>query len=121
MRLGQPIDTLSGGECQRLKLAGHLASSRKTRCLFILLEPSIGLHRADVEQLLTCFGRLLETGHSLLLIEHQPDIIRCADHIIDLGPGAGAAGGCVVAVGTPEEIVRVGASPTGQWLRKALK
>ncbi len=118
LRLGQPIDTLSGGECQRLKLAGHLATSRKARCLFILLEPSTGLHRADVEHLLACLQRLLETGHSLLVVEHHPDIIKYADHVIDLGPGAGAAGGRVVAIGTPEEVAQVPESYTGQWLRK---
>ncbi len=121
LRLGQPIDTLSGGECQRLKLAGHMATSRKSRCLFILLEPSTGLHRADVEHLLACLQRLLETGHSLLVIEHHPDIIKYADHVIDLGPGAGVAGGRVVATGTPEEVAQVAESYTGQWLRKTLK
>jgi excinuclease ABC subunit A len=120
LRLGQPMDTLSGGECQRLKLAGHLASSRKPRCLFILLEPTNGLHLADVQQLLACFQRLLETGHSLLVVEHHLDVIKCADYVIDLGPGAGAAGGCLVAAGTPEEIARVAESHTGQCLRKVL-
>lgn len=120
LRLGQPVETLSGGEAQRLKLAGHLASSRKPRCLFILLEPTTGLHPADVEQLLACFQHLLETGHSLLVIEHDLDIIKCADHVIDLGPGAGAAGGRVVATGTPEEVAQVLESYTGQWLRRVL-
>jgi excinuclease ABC subunit A len=121
LRLGQPIDTLSGGEAQRLKLAGHLASSRKPRCLFILLEPTIGLHPADVQQLLACFDRLLQTGHSLLVVEHDLNIIKSADYIIDLGPGAGPAGGRVVATGTPEEVARVSESHTGRWLRKVLE
>ena len=120
LRLGQPMDTLSGGEAQRLKLAGHLASRRGTRCLFILLEPTIGLHLADIEQLLATLQRLLETGHSLLLVEHHLDIIKCADHVIDLGPGAGAAGGRVVAAGTPEQVAQVRESITGAWLRTVL-
>ncbi len=120
LRLGQPADTLSGGECQRLKLAGHLASSRKPRTLYILLEPSAGLHPADVARLLDCFDRLLEAGHSLLLVEHNLDILKCADRIIDLGPGAGPAGGRVVATGTPEEVAQVEASATGQALQQIL-
>ena len=120
LRLGQPADTLSGGECQRLKLAGHLASSRKARCLFLLLEPTIGLHPADVADLLECCDRLLDTGHSLILVEHNLDVIGSADHIIDLGPGAGPLGGRVVAVGTPEEVAAVAESATGACLRKVL-
>src|SRR5207237_10725686 len=108
-------------ECQRLKRAGHLSSSRKPRSLFILLEPTSGLHLADVQQLLACFQRLLKTGHSLLVIEHNLEVIKCADHVIDLGPGAGAEGGRVVATGTPEEVAQVAQSHTGQWLRKVLE
>ncbi len=114
------MDTLSGGESQRLKLAGHLTSRRGTRCLFILLEPTTGLHLADVEQLLETLQRLLETGHSLLLVEHHLDVIKCADHVIDLGPGAGASGGRVVAAGTPEEVAQSPDSVTGAWLRTVL-
>jgi excinuclease ABC subunit A len=121
LRLGQPIDTLSGGEGQRLKLAGHLAASRKPRCLFILFEPTTGLHLADIENLLACLQRLLETGHSVLVVEHHLDVIKCADHVIDLGPGAGPAGGRVVAAGTPEDIAGVAASYTGQALRPLLQ
>jgi excinuclease ABC subunit A len=102
--LGQPADTLSGSECQCLKLAGHLAFSKKPRCLFILCEPTTGLHMADVERLLECFDRLLATGNSLIVTEHNRDVIQCADHVIELGPGAGASGGRIVAAGTPEEI-----------------
>jgi excinuclease ABC subunit A len=120
VRLGQATDTLSGGECQRLRLAGHLAASRKPRTLFLFDEPTAGLHPADVARLLTCFERLLDTGHSLIVVEHHLDLIKCADHIIDLGPGAGAAGGSVVAAGTPEDVARVAASVTGQWLRRVL-
>jgi excinuclease ABC subunit A len=120
IRLGQPADTLSGGECQRLKLAGHLASSRKPRCLFLLDEPTAGLHPADVARLLDCFDRLLETGHSLVVTEHNLDVIKCADYVIDLGPGAAAEGGRLVAAGTPEEVAAVEASHTGRWLRTVL-
>jgi excinuclease ABC subunit A len=120
IRLGQPADTLSGGEAQRLKLAGHLAASRKPRCLFLLDEPTAGLHPADVAHLLDCFHRLLQMGHSLIVVEHDLDVIKCADHVIDLGPGAAAAGGQVVAAGTPEEVAAVPASFTGQWLRRVL-
>jgi excinuclease ABC subunit A len=120
LRLGQPADTLSGGECQRLKLAGHLASHRKPRCLFLLDEPTTGLHVADVARLLDCFDRLLETGHSLIVVEHNLDVIKCADQVIDLGPGAGAEGGRVVATGTPEEVAAHPTSVTGRWLRSVL-
>ncbi len=121
LRLGQPADTLSGGEAQRLKLAGHLAASRKPRCLFLLDEPTTGLHPADVAHLLDSFDRLLQTGHSLIVVEHDLDVIKSADHVIDLGPGAAAAGGRVVAAGTPEEVAAVPESVTGRWLRRALE
>ncbi len=116
LRLGQPVDTLSGGEAQRLKLAGHLAASRKPHCLFLLIEPSAGLHPADVQRLQGSLHRLLDAGHSLVLVEHDIDVIRGADHVIDLGPEAGAAGGRIVAAGTPEEVAQVEASATGRWL-----
>jgi excinuclease ABC subunit A len=118
LRLGQPTDSLSGGEGQRLKLAGHLAASRKPRCLFVLIEPSAGLHPADVQRLLDCFDRLLATGHSLLVVEHNLDVIQCADHVIDLGPGAGPEGGTIVAAGTPEQVAACEASVTGRYLRE---
>jgi excinuclease ABC subunit A len=120
LRLGQAADTLSGGESQRLKLAGHLASSRRPRCLFLLDEPTTGLHPADVSRLLDCFDRLLQTGHSLIVVEHDLDVIKCADYVIDLGPGAGAEGGRVVAEGTPEEVAEAPESQTGRWLRRVL-
>jgi excinuclease ABC subunit A len=121
VRLGQATDTLSGGESQRLKLAGHLASSRKPRCLFILIEPTAGLHPADTQCLLDCFDRLVQTGHTVLVIEHNLDMIKCADYVIDMGPGAGPDGGRVVATGTPKEIVEVAASQTGHWLLQVLQ
>lgn len=116
LRLGQRLDTLSGGEAQRLKLAGHLASSRKPRTLFLLIEPASGLHPADVARLLDCFDRLLEAGHSLLLVEHDLDVIAAADHLVDLGPGGGPHGGRLVAVGTPEEVAGNENSATGRAL-----
>src|SRR5262249_56705697 len=118
LRLGQPADTLSGGESQRLKLAGHLASSRRPRCLFLLDEPTTGLHPADVARLLDCFDRLLQTGHSLIVVEHDLDVIKSADYVIDLGPGAGADGDRVIAEGTPEEGANVEESYTGQALQR---
>ncbi len=121
LRLGQPADTLSGGECLRLKLAGCLALNRKPRCLFLFDEPCAGSHPADVVRLLDCLDSLLQTGHSLIAIEHNLDLIKCADHVIDLGPDAGAAGGRVVAQGTPEEVARVEQSHTGRCLRRTLK
>ena len=93
LRLGQPADTLSGGECQRLKLAGHLASSRKSRCLFLLLEPTIGLHPADVARLLECFDHLLEAGHSLIVVEHNLDVDQMCRSRHRSGPRGGPMGG----------------------------
>jgi excinuclease ABC subunit A len=110
LRLGQAADTLSGGESQRLKLAAHLASGRKPRSLFVLLEPSAGLHPADVQTLLDCFDRLLAAGHSLIVVGHDLDIIRCADHVIDLDDGR------IVASGSPEEVAQVAESQTGRCL-----
>ena len=115
--LGQPATTLSGGESQRLKLASFLASSSKSHTLFLLNEPTIGLHAADVAKLLACFKDLLDAGQSLIVIEHNLDIIRSADYIVDLGPEAGDAGGEIVAVGTPEQIAANQNSITGRFLK----
>lgn len=114
--LGQPADTLSGGEAQRLKLAAFLARAARARTLFIIDEPTTGLHPADLARLVDCLGLLLAGGHSLITIEHNLDFVRCADYVIDLGPGAGAAGGRIVATGIPEEVARVPESITGQFL-----
>lgn len=132
VRLGQSATTLSGGEAQRVKLAAHLASIRTigsgkpevkkvgSRVLYILDEPTTGLHFADVATLLQAFRKLIEGGGSLLVIEHNMDVIKCADWVIDMGPEGGAAGGRVVATGTPEEVARVPESYTGRWLRPVL-
>jgi excinuclease ABC subunit A len=116
--LGQPATTLSGGESQRLKLAAILGAARRARTLFLIDEPTRGLHPADVVHLLTCFDRLLAIGHSLVVIEHDLAVIRAADHIIDLGPEAGAAGGRIVATGAPADVAAVPESLTGQCLRR---
>jgi excinuclease ABC subunit A len=127
LRLGQPASTLSGGEAQRLKLARYLATSPaamtraagRSRTLFLLDEPTTGLHPADTLKLLDALGSLLDLGHSLIVIEHSPEIMASADWIIDLGPGAGDAGGRVVGAGTPEEIARLD-TPTGRVLATVL-
>ncbi|MFI4874149.1 MAG: excinuclease ABC subunit A, partial [Blastopirellula sp. JB062] len=120
LRLGQPANTLSAGEAQRLKLAGYLASSKRGRTLFLLDEPTTGLHFADIAQLLDCFNSLLQVGHSLIVVEHNLHMMMAADYIIDMGPGAADEGGEVVAVGTPEEIAENNNSRTGQALAEAL-
>lgn len=120
IRLGQPIKTLSGGELQRLQLAAHFTHSRKRPSLFILNEPTSGLHPHDVRQLIECFDTLLSYGHSLLVIEHNLHLVAIADYVIDLGPEAGERGGTVVAQGLPEEIARCPASITGEFLRRIL-
>jgi excinuclease ABC subunit A len=116
LRLGQPATTLSGGEAQRLKLAAHLATKRRGRALFILDEPTTGLHFSDIVQLLDCFDALLEVGHSLVIVEHNLQLMKAADWIIDLGPGAADQGGRVVATGTPEEVAACEESVTGRVL-----
>ena len=138
MRLGQPINTLSGGESQRLKLVSHLAESAATAAgdpskgakepiktgtegvrptLFVFDEPTTGLHFDDVRVLLAVFQRLVEAGHSVLVIEHNLDVIRCADWVLDLGPEAGECGGKLVIAGTPETVAACVASHTGAALR----
>ena len=120
LRLGQPATTLSGGEAQRIKIAAHLASFGGERLLYILDEPTTGLHFDDISKLLAAFRKLVEAGHTLLVIEHNLDVIKTADHIIDLGPDGGEAGGRVVAVGTPEKVAEVDGSHTGRALRQVL-
>jgi excinuclease ABC subunit A len=120
LRLGQPATTLSGGEAQRIKIAAHLSSHTGERLLYILDEPTTGLHFDDIAKLLTAFRKLLEAGHSLLVIEHNLDVVKVADYIIDLGPEGGEAGGRVVATGTPEQVAQIDASHTGRYLRATL-
>jgi excinuclease ABC subunit A len=121
LRLGQPLNTLSGGESQRLKLVGHLSDASGARNLFIFDEPTTGLHFDDVAMLLQLFQRLVDRGHSLVVIEHNLEVIKGADWIVDLGPEAGDLGGEVVAAGTPEEIARIEKSNTGRFLRNILR
>ncbi len=120
LRLGQPATTLSGGEAQRIKIASHLASRAGDRLLYILDEPTTGLHFDDIAKLLAAFQKLLQAGHSLLVIEHNLDVIKTADYLIDLGPEGGDQGGEVVAVGTPEQVAQVERSHTGRYLRSVL-
>ncbi len=117
VRLGQPATTLSGGEAQRIKLASELAKVATGNTLYILDEPTTGLHFADVERLLDVLGRLVDAGNTVVVIEHNLDVIKTADWIVDLGPEGGADGGEVVAVGTPEQVAAVQSSYTGQYLR----
>src|ERR1700737_2543298 len=120
LRLGQSATTLSGGEAQRVKLAAHLAKRAGARTLYIFDEPTTGLHFDDINKLLAAFRALIDAGGSLLVIEHNLDVIKTADYVIDLGPEGGEAGGHVVATGTPEEIMQVKESYTGRYLRDYL-
>jgi len=119
IRLGQPATTLSGGEAQRLKLAMQMASRRKTRVLFLFDEPTVGLHMHDVRLLLSCFQSLADQGHTVVVIEHNTDVIQYADHVIDLGPEPGEEGGHIVVTGTPEQVAACRESITGRFLRPA--
>ncbi len=120
IRLGQPAPTLSGGEAQRVKLSRELSKQATGRTLYVLDEPSVGLHAADVDKLIAVLNRLVDAGNTVVIIEHHPDIIKVADWIIDLGPEGGDAGGEIVAEGTPEQVAQVEASYTGQFLRQML-
>jgi excinuclease ABC subunit A len=124
LRLGQPATTLSGGEAQRLKIARELIASgkgRRGKRIYIMDEPTTGLHLQDIERLVHVFQRLLDEGHTLVVIEHNLEVIKLADWVIDLGPEAGDAGGRVVAMGRPEEVAAVPESHTGRWLREVLR
>jgi excinuclease ABC subunit A len=121
LRLGQSADTLSGGEAQRIKLVGQLAKPPRAHTIYLLDEPTTGLHVDDVRKLVDVLQRLVERGDSVLTIEHHPDVVKCADHVLELGPGAGPEGGKLVASGTPEQVAAVPTSPTGRFLRPLLK
>jgi excinuclease ABC subunit A len=120
LRLGQPATTLSGGEAQRVKIAAHLVSVSGDRMLYVLDEPTTGLHFDDIAKLLGAFRKLIDAGHTLLVIEHNLDVIKTADNVIDLGPDGGEEGGRIVATGTPEHLAEVEASHTGRALRQVL-
>src|SRR5260221_13659478 len=122
LTLGQSATTLSGGEAQRIKIATELSTLQRSKhTVYILDEPTTGLHLADVERLLESLNRLVDAGHTVLLIEHHLDVIKTADHVIDLGPEGGHAGGGVGATGTPEAIAAGKASHTGRFLRGHLR
>ena len=120
VKLGQSATTLSGGEAQRVKLATELAKPATGRTIYILDEPTTGLHTADVHRLIEVLQKLVDKGSTVLVIEHNLDIIKTADHVIDLGPDGGDKGGNIIAVGTPEEVAAVEGSYTGQYLKKVL-
>jgi excinuclease ABC subunit A len=120
IKLGQPATTLSGGEAQRVKLAAELSKVATGKTLYILDEPTTGLHFADIEKLLETLQRLVDAGNTMIVIEHNLDVIKQSDWIVDLGPEGGEAGGEIVAVGTPEDVAEVEGSFTGQFLRHVL-
>jgi excinuclease ABC subunit A len=119
IRLGQQAPTLSGGEAQRVKLATELSKTSTGKTLYLLDEPTTGLHFEDINILLRLLDRLVDRGNTVMVIEHNLDVIRHADHIIDLGPGGGENGGCIVAQGTPEEVAMNAKSMTGMYLNRA--
>jgi excinuclease ABC subunit A len=121
LELGQSATTLSGGEAQRVKLASELARRDTGRTLYLLDEPTVGLHYEDVRKLIEVLQRLVGRGNTVLVIEHNLDVLKCADYIIDLGPEGGERGGGIVATGTPEQVSRVAASFTGQYLMRVFK
>jgi excinuclease ABC subunit A len=121
IKLGQSSSTLSGGENQRVKLAYYINQEKQEPTLFIFDEPTTGLHFHDIKRLLNSFEALISRGHSILIIEHNMEVIKCADYVIDLGPDGGDRGGNLVAAGTPEEVAECGDSFTGQYLKEKLK
>ena len=120
IKLGQSSSTLSGGENQRVKLAYFLANEKPQPTMFIFDEPTTGLHFHDINTLMDSFDRLIAQGHTVIIIEHNMDVIKCADHVIDIGPEGGEAGGNIVITGTPEEVANCHQSHTGQYLKEKL-
>ena len=120
IKIGQPATTLSGGEAQRVKLATELSKRATGRTIYILDEPTTGLHIADVHKLIQVLQKLVDAGNTVLVIEHNLDLIKTADYLIDLGPEGGDRGGEIVACGTPEQVAQVEGSYTGQYLKKVL-
>jgi excinuclease ABC subunit A len=120
LTLGQPCTTLSGGESQRIKLSSELSKRDTGRTLYVLDEPTTGLHFEDIRQLLSVLSKLADRGNTVIVIEHNLDVIKVADHIIDIGPDGGQAGGCVVAQGTVQQIAANSESITGKFLREKL-
>jgi excinuclease ABC subunit A len=121
IKLGQRSTTLSGGEAQRIKLAAELGRPSAGATLYILDEPTTGLHTDDVGRLLRVLQQLVELGHTVLVIEHHLEVVKCSDWVIDLGPDGGAGGGQVVVAGTPDDVAACEASHTGRWLRELLR
>ncbi|MDD5775901.1 MAG: excinuclease ABC subunit UvrA, partial [Candidatus Omnitrophica bacterium] len=121
IQLGQPATTLSGGEAQRIKLSSELSRRATGRTVYILDEPTTGLHFADVEKLISVLQRLVDRGNTVIVIEHNLEVVKCSDYIIDLGPEGGDKGGSVVACGSPEDVMTVKLSFTGQYLKNVLK
>ncbi|HZH03490.1 MAG TPA: excinuclease ABC subunit UvrA, partial [Myxococcaceae bacterium] len=120
IRLGQSSPTLSGGEAQRIKLSRELCKVATGRSLYILDEPTTGLHFEDIKKLLSVLNRLVDAGNTVLVIEHNLDVIKSADYLLDMGPEGGAGGGKLLAVGTPEEVAEVDESHTGRYLKQVL-
>ena len=121
VRLGQPSTTLSGGEAQRVKLASELSKRDTGNTLYILDEPTTGLHFEDVRVLMEVIQQLVDQGNTVIIIEHNMDVIKQADHIVDLGPEGGSGGGRIVAEGTPEQVIKISESITGKFLADELK
>jgi excinuclease ABC subunit A len=121
VKLGQPSTELSGGEAQRIKLAAELSRKSTGKTIYILDEPTTGLHFADVDKLVKILQRLTDSGNTVVVIEHNLDVIKCADYIIDIGPEGGDAGGTIIARGTPEEIAKCHDSYTGYYVNKMLQ
>ena len=121
LELGQSATTLSGGEAQRVKIASELYRPLESKTMYLLDEPTVGLHYDDVQRLVEILQKLVDRGNSVVVIEHNLDVLKCADYLIDMGPEGGSGGGHLVAKGTPEEVSRTAGSHTGYYLKRVLK